>query len=350
MPRRIRSLLATLRDEVQLYASETERIASRTNLLALNATIEAARSGDAGRGFSVVAQEVKALAGQARGASVKFRGEVLDRLAQGAAVAEELVSEVEGARLVDLAHSIMQNLVGNLFARSVDLRMLASDPAIIAAVTDPRPATIAAGLERLRRITRLSPFYINAFIANAEGRVMASADEHAHVRALDLTDAPRFSRVMRSTGSDDWYTEEVWQNPWSYDRAVLLYACGIRAEGRASERPAGVLYLEFDWDRHAGMAIAAQGLFAGTDRGRTRVALVDAKNRIVASSWGARFHEVLPLASAAPNGLETRDDAIVAHSRAEPFEGFDGLGLRCVIEQATPDAAAVAASLARRAA
>jgi len=212
MPRRIRSLLSTLREEVQHYAAQTEAIAGRTNLLAQNATIEAARSGEAGRGFSVVAQEVKALAGQARSSAATFRAEVLDRLAQGAGIADELVAEVEGARLAELAQSIIQTVARSLYDRSIDVRMLATDPAVAAGAAHARtdPAIEQRAVERLRAMLHFSPYFVNAFICDDKGNVVVSAHANAEVRTHNLRNEPQYNLALASSGVDDWFTDEVW--------------------------------------------------------------------------------------------------------------------------------------------
>ncbi len=70
-------------EQIAKVAQTIEAIAKQTNLLALNATIEAARAGDAGRGFGVVAGEVKALARQTADATQQIT-ETLGHLSQQA--------------------------------------------------------------------------------------------------------------------------------------------------------------------------------------------------------------------------------------------------------------------------
>lgn len=334
MPRRIRSLLNRLSEEVELYAAAHENIARHTNLLALNATIEAARSGQAGRGFSVVAQEVKTLANQARGSAAAFRTGVLDRLAQGARIAEELVEEVEGARLIDLAQSMAQNITRNLHARSVDLRMIATDGEIIAALVEDSPQARDQALARLKRLIHLSPYYVNAFIVNADGKTILSFNDHPAFRELDFSDKPNFQRAMATATADDWVHDDIWQNPWADRRCMVLYLAGIRPPSVTRGAPVGVLYLEVDWELLSSNIIEGCQITGGEGTAQARITIVDRRDALVASSWGGRIGESIRLHGDRQRGLHAENGAIIAHAQAQPFNGFDGLGLTVIIEQA----------------
>lgn len=72
------------------------RIAERTNLLSLNAAIEAASAGPSGRGFTIVAQEVKSLANQASEAAIEIE-EFLKGVRSGTIEAERSFAAIDTA-------------------------------------------------------------------------------------------------------------------------------------------------------------------------------------------------------------------------------------------------------------
>ena len=341
MPRRIRTLLAMLRDEVQLYAADNERIASRTNLLALNATIEAARSGEAGRGFSVVAQEVKALAKQARGSANAFRNDVLERLALGARFADEILGEIEGERLVDLAQSTIRRITRTLYEQGSHVCLLSTDPLVVAATADGTAPAIAAASARLRLLKRVSGGqYLHAFVVSAGGRLALSDEPRASIAAHDFNASLQFMKAMASTGEDDWFSDEVWLNPWSNNHAVVVCVKAIRE--RADTPPIGVLYLEFDW------ALLMSLILPAPEHGRgqaMRISIVDRDGRLVGSSWGGTFGAKMAIPEGARGGIEMREDSVAAFATAEPIGAFDGLGLRCLIEQHMASEAEITAAI-----
>ena len=68
--------LSSAAEKIGTIIALIQAIASQTNLLALNATIEAARAGDAGKGFAIVASEVKNLASQTAQATEQIASQI----------------------------------------------------------------------------------------------------------------------------------------------------------------------------------------------------------------------------------------------------------------------------------
>lgn len=84
--------LSQLAEEIGNISSVVGGIADQTHLLALNAAIEAARAGEEGRGFVVVAQEVKSLA-DSSGQAVDEIRTLIDQVQQGVSKAVQYINE-----------------------------------------------------------------------------------------------------------------------------------------------------------------------------------------------------------------------------------------------------------------
>lgn len=123
--------------QVQAVALTIDRIGRQTNLLALNATLEAARAGEAGRGFAIVAGEVKKLASDSRNATEQI-ARTIERLgAEARGISDEIDAGVASG--------------GEARARTAELANVLSETLAFVDALDARSDNIAEGSLAIRR-------------------------------------------------------------------------------------------------------------------------------------------------------------------------------------------------------
>lgn len=315
---------------------EIQKITGRMRMLALNAMIESARAGSVGAGFSIVAQEVRGIGGEVERVAGTLEQELIGQINQLERLTQIMTEQAQGTRLVDLALNAIEIIDRNLYERTCDVRWWATDSAVVDAAAEPGEGTCAYASERLGVILDAYTVYLDLWLCDMNGKVIANGrPDRYRVAGADVSREPWFRKASGLASGDDYVVDDIAAQPLLGRAMTATYAASVRAGGKSSGAPLGVLAVHFDWEPQARTIVEGVRL-TDEQKARSRVMLVDAQRRVIASSDGRGvLSETIPLDTQgrASGFYLDASRRLVAFHATPGYETYRGLGWYGVIVQ-----------------
>jgi hypothetical protein len=337
MPERILALSKLVSETTTKKVEEIKQVTRSTKMLALNAQIEAQRAGEAGRGFSVVASEVKAISETITNISNELSQQLEKQTAELNSLGSKLIASVRGRRLTDLALNMIEIIDRNLYERSCDVRWWATDSAMVDCCANPTSAAIEYATKRLRVILGAYTVYLDLWVVDTNGKVLANGRPDKYPKAVGSNVAGEswFRQAMTSGSGDEFAVADIAVNQQLGGQLVASYAASIRDGGESTARVTGVLGIFFDWQSQS-QAVVDGVRIEPEEKNRTRCMLVDSNHRIIAASdrkgiLSENIH--LRINDGTMGNYQDEKGTMVGYALTPGYETYKGLGWYGVITQ-----------------
>ena len=317
-----------------------DALTRRTKVLSLNARIEACRAGEDGAAFGVVGQEMSEFAREVAQLATELRHLIATNTDQIRSAGEEMVQDLRGARYADLSRNVVEIMDRNLYERSCDVRWWATDSAIVDAATGNDESAHALACERLATILRSYTVYLDLWVADSSGRVVAQGrgSRYRGIIGQDVSRSQWFRKALETASGDAFAVCDIDREPLLDNAAAAVYSTAICENGDTLGKPISGLAIVFDWQPQAQDVVQNVAL-TDEEKSSCRVMLLNAQHRVIASSDGAGLlSEHFPLAINDPRrGYYRSGDSLVSYALTPGYETYKGLGWYGCIESAAED-------------